>query len=365
MQIPAQGYRQFAVGEGGRVKMWRAGASRGPGDPNGADFAPAGVPRAGGLDPAPASHRHGDQIHAHLEPHPHSRGSAGSPTVGIVGAGAVGTALGVAINRAGWPVTAVASRDVGRRERFRSLVPGARGFMEAAAVVDEVELVVLAVPDDAIASVVEPLRLFSGQTLIHTSGLLDADVLSPALAAGSHIGAFHPLVSFTFDVDRSIAGLAGATIALEGDDAIIGLLADLAETIGGVAVRLPRGAKPAYHAAAVMASGGLVALLDAVVTLGAAAGLDERGALTVYGRLMEQTLANAHANGVAAALTGPIVRGDVGTIAAHLAAVERLAPGVLDMYLAAARREIQIAEERGALSPEQLDRVRAALAKVP
>jgi predicted short-subunit dehydrogenase-like oxidoreductase (DUF2520 family) len=285
--------------------------------------------------------------------------------VGIVGAGAVGTALGVAISRAGWPVTAVASRDAGRRERFRGLVPGVRAFMEPAAIIDEVELVILAVPDDAIPFVVDPLRLYSGQTLVHTSGLLGADVLSSALAAGSHTGAFHPLVSFTSDVERSVAGLKGATIALEGDDSIMGLLADLAEAVGGVAVRLPRGAKPAYHAAAVLASGGLVALLDAIVTLGAAAGLDEHGALAVYGRLIEQTLANARANGVAAALTGPIPRGDAGTVEAHLEALERLAPGVVEMYLAAARRELAIAGERRALSPEQVERVRAALAKAP
>jgi predicted short-subunit dehydrogenase-like oxidoreductase (DUF2520 family) len=345
--------------------MWRIDASRGPSDAGPSEDTPVRMETPAASDAGGAVHRHGDQIHAHAEPHPHDRGSSGAPTVGIVGAGPVGTALGVAISRAGWPVTAVASRDVGRRDRFRSLVPGARAFMEATAVVDEVELVILAVPDDAIESVVEPLRLFGGQTLIHTSGLLGADVLAPALSAGSHIGAFHPLVSFTLDVERSAAALRGATVALEGDDSVMGLLADLAEAIGGVAVRLPRGTKPAYHAAAVMASGGLVALLDAIVTLGAAAGLDERGALAVYGRLMEQTLANARANGVASALTGPIVRGDVGTVEAHLASLAQLAPGVLDMYRAAGRREVEIAGERGTLSPEQLDRVRAALAKVP
>ncbi len=292
------------------------------------------------------------------------RGPAGAPTVGIVGAGPVGTALGVAISRAGWPVTAVSSRDEGRRDRFRALVPRCRAFSEPAAMLDEVALIILAVPDDAIGSVVEPLRLYSGQALVHTSGLLGAEVLESALAAGSHIGTFHPLVSFTPDVERSVEGLKGATIALEGDDAIMGLLADLAEAIGGVAVRLPCGTKPAYHAAAVLASGGLVALLDAIATLGAAVGLDERGSLAVYGRLMEQTLANARAIGVGAALTGPITRGDAGTVKTHLEALERLAPGVVDLYLAAARRELRIAEERGALSPEQVEHVRAALAKV-
>ena len=345
--------------------MWRAGSDRGPGEVGDGQSRPGIAARSAGSEHGAGGHRHGDEIHAHVEPHPHSRGSESTPTVGIVGAGAVGTALGVAISRAGWPVTAVASRDAGRRERFRSLVPGARAFVEPASIIDEVELIILAVPDDAIPFVAEPLRLYGGQTFVHTSGLLGADALTPALAAGSHIGAFHPLVSFTSDVERSVAGLKGATVALEGDDSILGLLADLAEAIGGVAVRLPRGAKPAYHAAAVMASGGLVALLDAIVKLAAAAGLDERGALTVYGRLIEQTLANARANGVAAALTGPITRGDAGTVEAHLEALERLAPGVVEMYLAAARRELGIAEERRALSPEQLERVRAALAKVP
>jgi predicted short-subunit dehydrogenase-like oxidoreductase (DUF2520 family) len=345
--------------------MWRAGASRGQSEVGASEPGRGAAAGPFGRERGAGSHRHGDEIHSHLEPHPHIRGSDGAPTVGIVGAGAVGTALGVAISRAGWPVVAVASRDEGRRARFRGLVPGVRAFIEPAAIIDEVELIILAVPDDAIPVVVEPLRLYGGQTLVHTSGLLGADALTSALAAGSHIGAFHPLVSFTSDVERSVAGLNGATVVLEGDDSVIGLLADLAEAIGGVAVRLPRGAKPAYHAAAVMASGGLVALLDAIVTLGAVAGLDERGSLNVYGRLIEQTLANARAHGVAAALTGPITRGDAGTLEAHLEALERLAPGVVEMYLAAARRELAIAEERRALSPEQFERLRTALAKVP
>jgi predicted short-subunit dehydrogenase-like oxidoreductase (DUF2520 family) len=310
-----------------------------------------------------AGHRHGDLIHSHVHPHPHQQGGSGAPSVGIVGAGPVGTALGLAISRAGWPVLGVASRDAGRRERFRSLIPGARAFVEADAILDEVELVILAVPDDAIPSVVDSMRLYSGQALVHTSGLLGAEVLQPAVAAGSQIGAFHPLVSFTADIERSAEAMKGATVALEGDDRLVGLLADLAEALGAVPVRLPRGTKPAYHAAAVLASGGLVALLDAVVTLGAAAGMDERGSLAVYGRLVEQTLANARTNGVNAALTGPIARGDAGTVEAHLAALRRLAPDAVELYLAAARRELGLIEARRTLSPDQLERLRSALAK--
>ncbi|MGD0862698.1 MAG: DUF2520 domain-containing protein [Candidatus Limnocylindrales bacterium] len=350
---------------GGRDKVLNPGPTDAADDPAGARPAPPGATP----EPAPEQdadldrHRHDDEIHAHPEPHPHDRGAQGLPSLGIVGAGAVGMALGLAIDRAGWPVVAVASRDANRRERFHALVPGARTFAEPAAILDEVELVVLAVPDDAIAAVVESLRLYAGQSLVHTSGLLGVEILEPARAAGSQIGAFHPLVSFTSDVERSVVAIKGATIALEGDDRLMGLLADLAEALGAVPVRLPPGSKPAYHAAAIMASGGLVALLDAIVRLGAVAGLDERGSLAVYGRLVEQTLANARALGLNAALTGPVTRGDAGTIQAHLEALERLAPDVVELYLAAASRELRIAEERRSLSPEQVQLVRAVLAK--
>ncbi len=312
----------------------------------------------------PSLTRIGDEAAASALSAAQIREAAGPPSVGIVGAGAVGTARGAAIHRAGWPVKAVASRDAGRRDRFLSLVPGARAFIDPLAVVDEVELVILAVPDDAIAAVVEPLRLYGGQAMVHTSGLLGSEVLDSARAAGSQIGAFHPLASFTADVERSVAGLAGAPIAVEGDERLVGLLADLAEAIGGVPVRLQAGSKPAYHAAAVLASGGLIALLDAIARLGRTAGIDERGSLAIYGRLMEQTLANARAGGIAAALTGPIVRGDVGTLKAHLHALDGITPDVLELYLALARREVRIAEERGALTPEQVRQVTTALAKV-
>jgi predicted short-subunit dehydrogenase-like oxidoreductase (DUF2520 family) len=294
--------------------------------------------------------------------HPHRRSEPGeAPLVGIVGAGAVGTALGAALYRAGWPVVAVASRDAARRERFRTLVPGARAFAEAPAILDEAELIILAVPDDAIAHLAGELRLYGGQALVHTSGVLGAEALEPARAAGTQIGAFHPLVAFA-DTERAIAAFRGATIAVEGDDQLAAHLADMAEALGATAVRLEPGSKAAYHAAAVLAAGGFVALLDAIAELGRAAGLDEQGALAVYGGLIEQTLGNARALGIRAALTGPMTRGDVGTLARHLEALARLAPAVLPLYRAAAEREIALAEMRGSLAPDAAESMRRLLA---
>lgn len=345
------------------MKAWdAAGATDGLGRPDARaleDLRREGIE----LDPAgQGTHRHGDVEHASDHAHPHAHSAAGEPPiVGIVGAGAVGTALGVALSRAGWPVGAVASRDEGRRERFRSLVPGARAFGEATALLDEVELVVLAVPDDAIPALAQELRLYSGQAMVHTSGALGAEVLEPARAAGTQVGAFHPLVAFA-DTERAVAALHGATVAVEGDDELASLLAEMAAAIGATAVRLAPGSKAAYHAAAMLSAGGLVALLDAIAELGRVAGLGEAGSIAIYGGLVEQTLGNARALGIERALTGPMVRGDVGTIERHLAVLESHAPGLLPLYRAIAEREVTIAERRGALAPELAASIRHAVA---
>ncbi len=318
------------------------------------------------LDPAtPGRHRHGDLEHASDHVHPHVHSEPGErPVVGIVGAGAVGLALGVALHRAGWPLGAVASRDATRRERFQGYVPTVRAFTEPEALVDDVELVILAVPDDIVPSLAGSLRLYAGQALVHTSGLLGAEVLLPSMAAGTQAGAFHPLVAFA-DLDRALAALHGATIAIEGDDELAAHLADMAEAIGGVPVRLAPGSKAAYHTAAVLAAGGVVSLLDVIREVAAVVGLDEAGALAIYLPLVEQTVANARSLGIAASLTGPATRGDAGTVAAHLAALAAGAPDAVPVYRALLERSIRIAIERGALSPEASGRLRTALAGNP
>jgi predicted short-subunit dehydrogenase-like oxidoreductase (DUF2520 family) len=315
-------------------------------------------------DPSPpaGAHRHGDVVHLEAHVHPHVAATDdGRPIVGIVGGGPVGLTLGAALTAAGWQVGAVASRDPARRERFRQLVPGARAFAEPAGVLDECHLAIIAVPDDAIADVAAGMHLYSGQALVHTSGLHGTEVLAAARAAGTSCGSFHPLVAFA-DVDRALAALRGATVAIEGDEDILEVLAEMAQSIGALPVRLAPGSKPAYHAAAVLAAGGLVALLDVIAEVAARAGLDESGALAVYGPLAAQALGNARALGIAPALTGPAVRGDAGTIEAHLAALEGGAPAALDAYRALLRRQVAIAEARRGLAPETAARLRAELA---
>lgn len=295
----------------------------------------------------------------HRHPHPPDDPS-GHPRIGIVGAGRAGLALGVAFSRAGWPVAAVASRSAERRAGFTRVVPTARPVERAQQLVDDVDLLFVAVPDDSIARVAAEIKLYGGQAIAHVSGALPASVLQGALAAGTSSASFHPLVAFA-DLGRSLEALRGATIALEGDETLLTLLAGLATDIGAQPVRLPPGGKPAYHAAAVLAAGGFIGLLDAIAELGRGAGLDEAGSLAIFGPLVRQSLANAESLGIRDALTGPLLRGDIGTVRDHLAALRRLAPGALDLYAAVARREIALAETKGALARDRADELRALL----
>jgi predicted short-subunit dehydrogenase-like oxidoreductase (DUF2520 family) len=254
----------------------------------------------------------------------------------------------------------VASRDETKRSRFAGLVPGARAFAEPQAVLDDADLIFLTVPDDAVGEVAAQLHLYSGQALVHTSGALPASILAPAMAAGTNAGSFHPLVAFA-DYDQALADLTGATVAVEGDEAVLPVLAELAESIGAHPVTLPDGGKTAYHAAAMMAAGGLVGLLDAIASVGKLAGLDERTAIAVYAPLARQALANAERLGIDGALTGPLLRGDVGTVRGHLQVLMEQAPDAIPLYVEVARRELAIARRRGELSEEQAAQIAALL----
>jgi predicted short-subunit dehydrogenase-like oxidoreductase (DUF2520 family) len=289
------------------------------------------------------------------------------PTIGVVGAGHVGTALAVALTRAGWDVRAVASRDPDRRAAVGARLPGVRVVTRSAEAAAAADVVLLAVPDDVIVEVGGAVLARPGQLIVHTSGVHPAAILRPALPSGVAVGAFHPLVAFA-DVERAVEALRGARVVIDGDPEAVETLETLAAGLGARPVVLAYAtspadaltgpadaatAKAAHHAAAVLAAGGFVALLDAIVALGAVAGLDEATALDVYASLVRQGLANAATLGVADALTGPVLRGDAGTVRRHLEAIERAAPDVRDLYLAAARRQLAIARQRGAIDTAQ------------
>ncbi len=220
-------------------------------------------------------------------------------------------------------------------------------------------LVLLAVPDDAIMSLAAALAgegaVSARQVVLHLSGLLDRRALEPLAATGAGLGSFHPLQTIAAP-SAAPQLLAGSFAGLEGDARSLAAGEWLAATLSMRPVRLTPGAKPAYHAGAVIASNYAVVLADMAERLARQAGLSAADAAAMYLPLMQGTVANL-AGGSVAALTGPIRRGDAATVRAHIAV---LAPEDRELYRQLGLAALRLAREAG-LPPARAAEVKRAL----
>jgi predicted short-subunit dehydrogenase-like oxidoreductase (DUF2520 family) len=282
------------------------------------------------------------------------------PRVAFVGAGRVARALARGFARAGYPVVAVASRSAASAAQLAAAIPGCRAEREAQAAVEAADLVFLTVPDDAIGPVAGALAWRAGVGVVHASGAAEVDVLAPAAGRGAWIGGFHPLQSFT-DPDVALAGLAGCVVAIEADGPLAARLVSLAQALGARPLPLPPGGRALYHGAAAFGAAFLVALLHEAVRIWRGFGLSEADALAALVPLARGTLDAVARDGTVRGLTGPIARGDVGTVARHVAAFDALDAGTAAFYREMAARVIPIALELGGLSPERAREIRKLL----
>ncbi|HEY3438921.1 MAG TPA: DUF2520 domain-containing protein [Actinotalea sp.] len=260
--------------------------------------------------------------------------------VGVVGAGRVGAVLGSALRAAGHAVVGASGISAASRERIETLLPGVPA-LEVQQVVERAELVLLTVPDDALADLVEGLARLGawqpGQIVVHTAGAFGTDVLAPARAAGAIPLAIHPAMTFT-GTSLDIARLVGCSFAVTGPGPVLPIGQALVVEVGGEPVVVAEEARPLYHAALAHGANHLVVLVAQAASALRAAGVDE--ADRVLGPLLGAALDSAvrataadETAGVSS-LTGPVVRGDAGTVAAHLAQLSALAardPGSADV----------------------------------
>lgn len=281
--------------------------------------------------------------------------------VAIVGAGRLGTVLGIALHAAGYTVTACASRGEASAARLAGHIPGCLAAPSAHAAAERAEIVFLTVPDDSIEAVVSQVPWQLRHVAVHCSGALPASILAAAAAAGARAAGFHPLQSFA-DLEGGLQSLRGATIGIEADDATWGTLAEMAEAIGGVPLRLGEADRALYHAASVFASNFTVGLAALAADLWKPLGVERDEAVRALLPLIEGTVHNLHRLGVPAALTGPVARGDIGTVVAHIAALSRF-PNALAVYTAISERLIDLAVEGGTMSDERAAALRSALTR--
>lgn len=266
--------------------------------------------------------------------------------IGFIGAGTVGTALAVRLSGKGYPVAAAYSRNKQSAKRLSGLVKGCSVYDRAQEVADSADLIFITTPDDAIAKVVSSVQWRKGQGVIHCSGADSLDVLEPARKQGALVGGFHPLQTFA-SVTYAIENIPGSTFAIEAEEPLLSLLQDMASDLDGSWVRLAAGDKVLYHAAAVIACNYLVTLVKMSTDLWHSFGVDTPQATQALLPLLRGTLNNIENVGIPECLTGPIARGDLGTVEKHITALELAAPDILPTYRDLGRQTIQIALAKG------------------
>src|SRR4051794_4380622 len=280
--------------------------------------------------------------------------------VGVVGAGRVGAVLAAALRAAGHQVVAAAGESDASRARIAALLPGVP-TLKPTAVARACDLLLLTVPDDMLSNVVTMLSdagaIRPGQLVVHTSGRHGLDVLAPAAAVGARVVAMHPAMTFTgtaLDLDRLRGCVFGLTARGPERGTAEGLVADL----GGRPMWVPEEMRTLYHAGLAHGANHLVTLVtEAMEVLAAAGAADPAGTLRP---LLTAALDNALAQGDAA-LTGPIVRGDLGTVRAHLEDITANAPQTLPSYVALARASLDRAVTDGRVVPIRAARIRDLL----
>ncbi len=281
-------------------------------------------------------------------------------TWSLIGAGAAGTAVAALLARRGDRIAAIWSRRIARAKAARALIGQGRVFAQAPDAARCAPWLLIAVPDGAIVDVALSLHragaLSPGQTVIHLSGSLPASALK--VRPGLRFGSLHPVQTLP-TAEEGLVLLPGSFFGVEGSPAMLPELEGIARDLGGIPLRIPAAGKPLYHAALAMASNHLTALAAASAEMLVKAGLGRRQALPVLQPLMRGTLEALTRQGIPGALTGPVARGDAGTVRAHRAALRDAVPELLPLYNACARQVLRLARAKGlgAARAREIERV--------
>jgi predicted short-subunit dehydrogenase-like oxidoreductase (DUF2520 family) len=287
--------------------------------------------------------------------------------IAIIGLGRAGTAIGYLLRRAGYPIVAVSSRtsaSINERSRYTGgRVFTAESNAEAASLAS---CIFITTPDDIIASVCSDIAdkggIRPGDKVIHMSGAAGLDLLDPARKAGAHVASIHPLQSFA-DVEGAIRNIPLSTFGITAEEPLRVWSADLVRELGGVPFEISEDNKPLYHALACIASNYLTTLINMVEEAYISLGLDKDEARRAFWPLVAGTLKNIERRGSVQALTGPISRGDAGTIERHIAVFRRDLSAYLPVYASLGLMTVDLARRGNTLTVEKAELIKNILKK--
>lgn len=280
--------------------------------------------------------------------------------LGFIGAGTVATTLAVVLSHKGYSVVAVSSRSQQSADKLARLINGCHACNSNQEVADKAELVFITTPDDFIASVATEVKWRPGQSVVHCSGADSTDILVPAREAGAAVGVFHPLQTFAGLRQENLPGI---TYTLEAEEPLLTTLKEMATTLGGRWIVLKAEDKILYHTAAVFACNYLITLVKIATDMWQSFGIPPQQATQALLPLLRGTINNIDATGIPRCLTGPIARGDSGTIKKHLKALQEAAPELTATYRELGIKTIPIALAKGRINDEQADELEVILSQ--
>jgi predicted short-subunit dehydrogenase-like oxidoreductase (DUF2520 family) len=284
-------------------------------------------------------------------------------SIAILGLGKVGSAVGHLLRSVGYQIIAVADQSPAALKKGISFTGGkaCKSLTEAAMAAS---CIIITTPDDAISSVCHQIvsdgAVQEGDKVIHMSGAGSIDLLASARQAGAFVASIHPIQSFA-DVEGAIINIPGSTFGITADDALREWSVSLVKALKGTPFFVPEKDKALYHAAACMASNYLTTLMHMVEKTYRALGLNHKEAIRAFWPLVKGTLLNIETKGAIQALTGPIVRGDAGTIEKHLQAFQERLPDLLNAYCELGLMTVDIALQKDSLTRNQAEIIKKQL----
>jgi len=280
--------------------------------------------------------------------------------VGFIGAGTVGTALAMRFSGKGYHIVAVSDLNHDSAKNAAQAISGCQALNNNQAVADIADLVFITTPDDNIAPVASEIQWHAGQSVVHCSGADSTEALKPAEELGADTGVFHPLQTFA-SVQQAIANISGSTFAIEAGEPLLNTLKDMANTLDGNWIEVKAEDKVIYHAAAVIACNYLVTMVKLATDLWQTFAIPPQQATQALLPLLRGTIHNIETVGIPQCLTGPIARGDTGTVKKHLDALQKTAPDILATYRELGRQTIPVALAKGRISQQQAQELQTIL----
>lgn len=284
-------------------------------------------------------------------------------TLAIVGAGRVGRALGRRLRELGWKIGVVITRSEASSRRAVRFIGEGKPHRSLTRNVLGSSIILIAAPDDAVSLVAGELARMGGEELrgrivLHTSGAQDSRALAPLKELGASVGSMHPLQTFS---GVGVPDLAGKVFAVEGDVVAVRAARQIARALGGSPVQIAGGKKVLYHAAAVLAAGHVLALVEAATQLLISLGMKRSEATRALLPLTRQVLDNFERVGPRAAWTGPLARGDYRIVESHLRALHDSREEVAIAYDALNRLAARILAQDAHGTAAELENISAAL----